>query len=327
MGRKIKNIKKILLIIFLNLIILILLFFICDYFVYKTYINIYKTIPPYDIENFHYEIITKKRVLKRELKTFRNWLRKPDGLQYKNKSKHSIVLFGCSYAYGEGLSQEQTLSYKLAKYLKTPVYNRALSWGNLQEMWYQVAAEGKSIYPSPLADTYIYLMMYDHYNRMYSFFTIYTRRQYLNYIDKNNNLTTQIQRTPIESFLKASYLYRHIDNMILHKYLQNPKNKDEIINRAVKYIVNSKKELENQNGKDIKFIVIFYDNIDIKYEKELIEQLHKNNIHTIRTKDLTKENLKNIKYTISNKDKHPNENAWNLLTPLIAREIQKIWEQ
>ena len=323
------KIKKIFLLLLCNLVIFGAALFCCDYYTYKMYVNIYNKVQQLKLEKFKYELITKNQSLKRERKIFKTKLRKPDGLQYKNKSKHSIVLFGCSYAYGVGLAQNQTFSYKLSQILKTPVYNRALAWGNLQEMWYQVAGEGsKDFYTQvPKSDTYIYLMMYDHYNRMYSFFTVYTYRQYLNYIDYNGNLKTQLQSSLSDNILSISYTYRHIKNLITYKYLQNPKNKDEIINRAVKYIVNSKKELENQNGKDIKFIVIFYDNIDIKYEKELIEQLHKNNIHTIRTKDLTKENLKNIKYTISNKDKHPNENAWNLLTPLIAREIQKIWEQ
>ena len=323
------KIKKIFLLLLCNLVIFGAALFCCDYYTYKMYVNIYNKVQQLKLEKFKYELITKNQSLKRERKIFKTKLRKPDGLQYKNKSKHSIVLFGCSYAYGVGLAQNQTLSYKLSQILKTPVYNRALAWGNLQEMWYQAAAEGsKDFYTQvPKSDTYIYLMMYDHYNRMYSFFTVYTYRQYLNYIDYNGNLKTQLQSSLSDNILSISYTYRHIKNLITYKYLQNPKNKDEIINRAVKYIVNSKKELENQNGKDIKFIVIFYDNTDIKYEKELIEQLHKNNIHTIRTKDLTKENLKNIKYTISNKDKHPNENAWNLLTPLIAREIQKIWEQ
>lgn len=323
------KIKKIFLLLLCNLAMFGVVLFCCDYYTYKMYVNIYNKVQQLKLEKFKYELITKNQSLKRERKIFKTKLRKPDGLQYKNKSKHSIVLFGCSYAHGVGLAQNQTFSYKLSQILKTPVYNRALAWGNLQEMWYQAAAEGsKDFYTQvPKSDTYIYLMMYDHYNRMYSFFTVYTYRQYLNYIDYNGNLKTQLQSSLSDNILNISYTYRHIKNLITYKYLQNPKNKDEIINRAVKYIVNSKKELENQNGKDIKFIVIFYDNTDIKYEKELIEQLHKNNIHTIRTKDLTKENLKNIKYTISNKDKHPNENAWNLLTPLIAREIQKIWEQ
>lgn len=170
-------------------------------------------------------------------------------------------------------------------------------------------------------------MMHDHYNRMYSLFTIYNYRQYLNYIDSNGNLKKELQHTLLDSILNISYTYKHIKNLIAYKYLQNPKNKDEIINRAVKYIVNSKKEIEKQHGKDVKFIVIFYNNTDIKYEKELINQLNKNNIYTIRTKDLTKENLDNKKYTILNNGNHPNESAWNLLTPLIAREIQKIWKQ
>ena len=321
------KIKKIFLLLLCNLVIFGAALFCCDYYTYKMYVNIYNKVQQLKLEKFKYELITKNQSLKRERKIFKTKLRKPDGLQYKNKSKHSIVLFGCSYAYGVGLAQNQTFSYKLSQILKTPVYNRALAWGNLQEMWYQAAAEGsKDFYTQvPKSDTYIYLMMYDHYNRMYSFFTVYTYRQYLNYIDYNGNLKTQLQSSLSDNILSISYTYRHIKNLITYKYLQNPKNKDEIINRAVKYIVSSKKELENQNGKDIKFIVILYDDID--YDKELVKELNKNNIHTIRTKDITDKKLKNAKYTLTKTDSHPNEKAWNLLTPVIASEIKKIWEE
>ena len=49
--------------------------------------------------------------------------RKPDNENFKNPP---ILLFGCSFAYGEYLAQNQTFSYKLSKLLNSPVYNRAI---------------------------------------------------------------------------------------------------------------------------------------------------------------------------------------------------------
>ena len=199
------KIKKILLLLLCNLVIFGAALFCCDYYTYKMYVNIYNKVQQLKLEKFKYELITKNQSLKRERKIFKTKLRKPDGLQYKNKSKHSIVLFGCSYAYGVGLAQNQTFSYKLSQILKTPVYNRALAWGNLQEMWYQVEGSKDFYTQVPKSDTYIYLMMYDHYNRMYSFFTVYTYRQYLNYIDYNGNLKTQLQSSLSDNILSISY--------------------------------------------------------------------------------------------------------------------------
>ena len=60
------------------------------------------------------------------------FFRSPAGLEYKDKP--SIVLFGCSYAYGQNLENEETLSYQLSRYLKRTVYNFALCGGGLQDI-------------------------------------------------------------------------------------------------------------------------------------------------------------------------------------------------
>lgn len=318
----IKQIFKIFLLIFFNLSLLLGFVVISDYFAYRIYAKVYKK-NHIKVEDFHYELLTKKTTLKKEKEVIENKLRKPDGLQFK--SKHSITIFGCSFAYGTGLKQNQTLGYKLSGLLKTPVYNRALSWGNIQEMWYQAGAEGaKELNNTVPTDTYIYVMINDHYSRMYSFATVHTWRQYLNYIDNKGNLRNELQLSLLQSILRLSYTYRHFENIKANKYLKNPKNKNEIINRAAAYFIETKNNLKADNNKEISFIVLFYDNIN--YEKELKEKLEKNGIIVISTKDLTNENLRNIKYTLSKKDLHPNENAWDLITPLLAEKIQKIWQ-
>jgi len=53
--------------------------------------------------------------------------RKPDGLEYKNKTP--ILIFGCSFAFGQYLNHKKTVSYKLSKLLKRPVYNRSVPGG------------------------------------------------------------------------------------------------------------------------------------------------------------------------------------------------------
>lgn len=54
-------------------------------------------------------------------------MRNPEGLNYK---KLPIILFGCSFTYGDGLNNNQTFSYKLSHLAKRPVYNRAeCGWG------------------------------------------------------------------------------------------------------------------------------------------------------------------------------------------------------
>lgn len=65
-------------------------------------------------------------------------MRKPFGTQYK---KEPIAVFGCSYAYGYKLKEEQSFGYKLSEYTKRPVYNRAYSGLGIQHMLYQLERE------------------------------------------------------------------------------------------------------------------------------------------------------------------------------------------
>lgn len=59
-------------------------------------------------------------------------MRKPFGTQYK---KEPIAVFGCSYAYGYKLKDEQSFGYKLSEYTKRPVYNRAYSGLSIQHSY------------------------------------------------------------------------------------------------------------------------------------------------------------------------------------------------
>lgn len=60
-----------------------------------------------------------------------------ENLNKKNGNKKSIVLFGCSYTYGDGLSEEETFSLQLYKSTKGyDVYNYGISGGGVQHMLY-----------------------------------------------------------------------------------------------------------------------------------------------------------------------------------------------
>ena len=68
----------------------------------------------------------------------------------------------------------------------------------------------------------------------------------------------------------------------------------------------------------INFYVIFYE--DIKYSDMLQNKLKNNNFKVLKTSDLTNEDLDSPKYKMQDNG-HPTEEAWNLLTPLILKNI------
>lgn len=61
--------------------------------------------------------------------------REPNGLNYK---KNNIIIFGCDFAEGLGLSDEQTFAAKLSEFTKRPVYNRAVGGGGIQHAIMQI---------------------------------------------------------------------------------------------------------------------------------------------------------------------------------------------
>ena len=320
------KIKKNTKIILSNLAIFLTLLTVCDYFVYIFSLQdtkLFQKNPSIKIP-FEYRFYGKKRTIKEEKENLSS-LRNPSGLNYTNSRK--IVLFGCSFVYGHGLNENQTIGYKLSNFLKIPVYNRAMVGGNPQELWYQVAAEGSEDFYNevPLTDTYIYTIIDSHFERIYNFYPVYTYRHPLNYLTSKGELKRDIQQSLLLNLLKISYSYRFIEQKIKYNFLTNKDNYPKIINNTALYLIESKKELEKRNKQKINFIVLFYDKI--RYEEELEQKLKENGIYVIKTKDLTKEDLRSLKYTLSETDKHPNEAAWDLLTPLIAKEIEKIWAQ
>ena len=125
--------------------------------------------------------------------------RSPDGLEYKNSEP--IVVFGCSYAFGDYLKANQTFSRKLSNKLKRTVYNRAIPGGGFQQMLQQSLSDNfyKTVPPSK---TVIYILIEDYFRRMLGE-TFYVHEKYFNlhYIYKNGH------------FVKYNYdnfLYRFI---------------------------------------------------------------------------------------------------------------------
>ena len=79
--------------------------------------------------------------------------RKPCGLEYK---KQPILLYGCSFTYGDGLKDNENFSYILSKTTKRPVYNFGLSGKGMQHSLHIMQNHPK-ISPEPQYIIYTFL--------------------------------------------------------------------------------------------------------------------------------------------------------------------------
>ena len=240
----------------------------------------------------------------------------PQNIQNTNP----IIIFGCSFAHGNNLMQEQTFGHKLSEYTKRPVYNRARVGSGPGFMYFQTM--NKQFYETvPKSDTVIYIIIYDHYRRMLSYkFRPQDEVNQETYKAnlKNKKLTPYSYNNILVRFFRTTYIALFFNAYKVKWFIENPKNYDKLADIMLLHIIKSKQELENHWQNNIKFIVIVYNDQEIKNSKLLEKKLSDNGFKVILTSNLTKENLdNNLKYI---QQDHPTEAAWDLLTPLIVKE-------
>lgn len=319
-----KNFGKNTIIIFINFLVFLILFFVFDFFVYFSVLKTY----PKDFKPKYSYIVYNPTIKFDSFKNFfenkEDWKgRLPDGLEYKNNKK-PIVIFGCSYAYGFKLSEKQTVSYKLAHLLKKTVYNRAVTACSFQHMLLQLSSD--DFYNEvPKPDKIVYILMEDHYRRMLidGRFGVPEKNFYLHYSLKNGVLTKDSYNSPKKNFIKSLYIVNWAKEKHLKNYILKANHVDEVTDLALKYFIQSRGELVKRYKSSPEIIVFFWThNNNMKtYKESLKHKLEANGFKTLDAEKLTNENLLDKKYCLSATDTHPNEAAWDLLVPLIAKNL------
>ena len=272
----------------------------------------------YNLTPILYERITDVSTCQDDDSFCLNDIRPIAGKEYNNSP---ITVFGCSYAYGHYLKNNQIFSYKLSKIVEHPVYNRAFPGKGLSNMYFQVSDE-KFYKIVPPSDYIIFLMIDDHYRRVLSVnFDPFEYWQVYNYkYDKKQDKLILTNYLPLNRILYNSYLYRLIKAFQINKYVNNPKNAEELTDFVLAHFVKSKEELEKHWNKKVNFIIVLYD--DVKYSDLLKEKLEKNGFIVVNVPSLTDEDLGSTRYMMQD-NWHPTEAAWDLLTPLIVEDLGK----
>ena len=320
-----KIIIKIFSIIFINIFVFLLLFFISDVIIYNLHKHFFEKDNVYQQTKFGYYYKLPKYTA--NLKDFFNGNvlffmgREPDGLEYKNKTP--IVVFGCSFAYGAHLKFNQTFSYKLAHQLKRPVYNRAISGGGFQHMYFQVVDYGNKDFFNdiPDVDTIIYIMINDHYRRlMLNYFNVLSPWLLMTYSYKNSKF--KMNNNKFINLINSSYTLKYLNRIYANKQIENPKNADKNTDIVMKYFELTKNKLEEHYKKPIKFYVILYKTWDTPLNEILTKKLTKKGFIVLSVNKLTDINLNSPKYFMED-NIHPTEEVWDILTPLIAQKIKE----
>ncbi len=248
--------------------------------------------------------------------------RKPVGLEYK---KPPIIIFGGSYAWGARLYEDQTFHYKLSELMQRPVYNRAISGWGVQHMLYQL--ERDDFYEDvPKPEYVIYLYISNHISRMhkYNFIYKYSRKYSYNYL-KYNLIADKL----IEEKKPQHIPYLRIYEQFILRYFAkiNENNSKKSFDIFEKHLLACKEQMDKHWGENnVKFILLYYDSQDCFNDfpsilnEENIKKLSNDGITVIKTSDLTDIAL-DENYWLDDRDPHPHEKAWELITPLFVEYL------
>lgn len=323
------SLKKIILIIFINVILISVLLACLDYkelLYFRNFANsnfesqqrLGNSVIDKNSREFQVEYGKVKHYL------YEDVVRKTRGKIYRgNSDKRPILTIGCSFTEGSFLQGKQTFAYKLNKLTDRTTYNRGI--GSTGPQWvYRQLSDKKFKRDVPDAEYVFYTFINDQIRRMF----ITSIAPWQNYVDLNYRLKDGklVER---KDFLQSFYF-----SFWVKKYLAGKEQKEieqEYRNGMPLFIATMQESVNTMHKlyPDSKFVLLdapeayefesCYENN--KLPKTVVEKLEKMGIIYIDAEDLVGHQLRDIdKYRVSDR-KHPNEAFWDEIAPALVKRL------
>ncbi|MCR5261674.1 MAG: hypothetical protein K6C94_07535 [Candidatus Gastranaerophilales bacterium] len=289
-------------ILFFNFLISLVFLLILEMVAYD---NIWKGEPKGTRKPFFQGLLSSYKDGSIEKRLTYNWFFRK--VVYGDKDKTPVILFGCSYSYGNSLELEETFGYQLSKLTNRTVYNYSVSGGSPKETLYLLRYY-KDLNKISNPEYVIYTYIGDHVSRITRFgwtdnyieMPVFVKKpdQTLEYQNKKNYLHK------LRTFMYLNMVY---SDAIIYKNI-------DLLNI---YFTEIQKEITKKYPKT-KFVIFVYDDKGL----EDWNTLEQKNIEVIHLKDLSSENFNDVKYRVADDDPHPNAKAWNLIVPALAKRLK-----
>lgn len=311
--------KKILLVIFINLALIFAIILTAEHFAYtKTLEKKYEHSKVFIVDKNKPKPFWRNEMLDFENEyneSLKYDLRKPVGLEYK---KPPIVLFGCSFTYGYRLNDEQTFGAYLSKLSKRPVYNRAFNAWGFPHMVYQLSRD--DFYREVKEPEYvIYVFSKNQMQMMYDYtFQLWDEAMCLRYKLSNGKLV-KVKNPP--KFIRGFYLLKFINQKMARKVIDcNFSQKDEEL--AIAHFKTAK-ESALKHWKNTKFVVLLYDQTPETewFDEKFASDLKKNGFIVLKMDDIAGFKVYDAKFQMTENDPHPSERLWQLFTPKLVKTL------
>ena len=239
-------------------------------------------------------------------------------VEYRDKNKQPIILFGCSYTDGFGLNEDETFSRKLADYTNRTVFNRGKSGTGIPFFYYQLS-NNKVINELPKNPEFIiFTLIPDHFPRLFRYRNfVLTGDHTLRYKIKNDKLVIdELKFKPLHSLFIGIVL----EEYIAEKMYQESGNDNILFNK----LFDESHKLIKEHFKNSKFVIIYYKSpIDTNSieDKKVYDYIKKNK--DIILIDIAKEipNIQNNKEMWLTDNIHPSAKAWDLIIPIITKKL------
>ena len=315
--------KKFFKILCINFILVIVSFLVLDYITCKILVEKESR---NSTKSFHYSpknVFFNKYNFKKNDNLFFIYNEDFRPIENIHSRRRPIVIFGCSFAYGSYLKQEETLSHHLGELTGRPIYNRALGGWSPKQMVYQL--QSKDFYFSvPKPEYVLYVFYPEQVSRLYMNPRLVSNIPKYNLFYKNKN--NILVRDKINEHLLSSSLFYLIKRQFYPRQMKHYTQKN--LDFLVLHFLTAKEEINKNWGEDIKFVIILYGTSkQLKKLKPAFKVLKNKNFIILNINKLSDKNFNTEEYQIGrsfnpNKyDKHPNAKAWEVITPLIVKKL------
>ena len=294
------TILNLLKILFFNFVVFLFFLFILEFIVYASYIKINRADIHTSIIKGFLSVYSDGSIEKKiKDKHFRD-------VVYGDKKRRPVVLFGCSFTFGDQLKPEETFSYQLSKYTNTTVYNYGVSGGSPKETLYLLRYYN-DINNISNPQYVIYTYIDDHINRINRFGWVESNQELPVFTEKPNKTLKYVN--------KKNYIYKLRTFLYFNLIFAESRHWEsrDLLNIYFKEIQN---EINKKFPKS-KFIILVY----IESGMENWDDLKQNNIEIIHLSDLVNINTSDVQYCISEYDSHPNAKAWKVIVPALAKKL------
>ncbi len=230
-----------------------------------------------------------------------------------DKSKSRMVVFGCSFAFGYRIADNETFAWRLSELTHRKVYNVSYSGEGLQHMLLSLQSEDfwKKI---PDSDTFVYVFIKDHFRRLKSPTNLGDGNFYPTYkLLPNGRL---VANKPSKEFINADFDGRKRLKKLSYIASTGYESADPNLRKLFIAILKESQSIIKEKRPNAKFIIL-----DIESDSEIADLFRSNGFDVVSVSDLLGTRYYTNKYMVLNN--HPNAEFWKVLTPKFV-EYEKL---